>query len=137
MPVSLFLRSPHEERLFALGWKDNCYSYGDPDTYMAHPRGTLERRRLNAAMAFSRGKALVGVDGAHAASEKEGETEDLDELLDELVRRDGARPDEDMFLPQPMSSLIQSLPSLLRESRRGGLYQQNWTSNQLLERRKL
>jgi hypothetical protein len=84
-------------------------------------------------MTFSRGRALFGVDGANATAEKEGETEDMDEL----VCREGARADEDMFLPQPMPSLIQSLPSLLRESRRGGLCQKNWTSNQLLEKRKL
>ena len=101
--------SPREEQLFTLGWKDNCYFYGDAETYMTRPSGTLERRRLYTTMTLSRG--TMEVDGAHATADKEDESEDLDDI----IRRESGRSDEDMFLPQPIPSLIQSLPSLLQK----------------------
>ena len=98
---------------------------------MTRPSGTLERRRLYTTMTLSRG--TMEVDGAHATADKEDESEDLDDI----IRRESGRSDEDMFLPQPIPSLIQSLPSLLQKSRKIASYQQNWTSDQLLERKKL
>jgi hypothetical protein len=64
------------------------------------------------------------------AGEKEGEPNDLDELVCQ------ERSDEDMYLPQPISPLLQCLPDLLRNNRNSDSYHSNWTSNQLLERRK-
>jgi hypothetical protein len=128
-------RPPREERLFTLGWKDNCYFFGDSDTYMTMPSTARERRELHAWMATSRGDCLSGRDGGVNAP-AEQEDEELDDLED-IIRRECAISDEDMFLPRPVPTLIESLPSLLRQSRKCSSYQQNWTSNQVLDRKQI
>jgi hypothetical protein len=128
----LFATSPGEERLFALGWKDNSYFFGDNETYMTFPTNSRERRLLDATMSTIRGRSLPWIDGAVAAKE-----EDIDEDdIDAVVRREGCQSEEDMFLARDMPASLLTLPSLLRGARGGSLLTKKWPRHELLEQSK-
>lgn len=61
--------------------------------------------------------------------------EEIADDLDDIARRDSNGWEEDMFLPQPLSALCESLPHLLRKPHQAVLTNHDWRSNQLLRQR--
>jgi len=133
LPSLLFSYSPREERLFDLGWKDNCYFYGDANTYVTHPATAHERRLLRTMDTTSRENRCYEIGTTNDSADDGDESTDLDGLAQQQV---SLSTEDDRFLPQQVPSLLLSLPSLLRKAGSENLYQKNWTSNQLLDQRR-
>jgi len=98
--------SPSEERLFTLGWKDNCGYFGTNESYMSLPAALLDRRLLKRTESAVRGLSLSSVE--------DFELPEDDEEYNGLVF---GRCEEDMFLFTPTPTSILSLPTLLRRTR--------------------
>lgn len=131
-----FSYRPREDKLFALGWKENCYFFGDADTYVTYPSTSQERQLLRTMESTSRGQWCCEM-GAILDPVEEEEEDPLSTDLDELMhQRVPLLADDDKFLPQQIPSLIQSLPSLLRGEWGESWYKKHWTSNQLLDKRR-
>jgi hypothetical protein len=126
--VMIFHR-PSEDRLYSLGWKDNCFFHGTPETYMVRPTTAQERRSLNSWMEASRGEKSSTV---HVTTNPERDEEGSSDL-DDIILREHRISEEDMFLPQPLPILLDSLPHLLHTTQNAAAYKQNWVSDQLLE----
>ncbi len=102
---------------------------------MTLPTTGQERRSLCEMMETTRGKAMSTPDlGLIAPTDK---IEDALDDLDDIVRRDYNVSEEDMFCPQPLPILLESLPQILRASRHSDFWNRNGTSNQLLQQRQL
>lgn len=104
---------PREEKLFELGWKDNCYFFGNSETYMVYPTTASERRLINSEMLYSRGHGYNVAAPSPSESKEERENE-ID--IEDLARETTHSMSEDKFLPQQISALVLSLPSLIRQS---------------------
>lgn len=128
------LHSPSEERLFALGWNDKCFFHGCPETYFTRPSTAQERRYLNNDMTTVRGEHLSSTgELAGAAADKEDENP-ID--WEETLRSDSNTTEEDMFLPQRLPILLQTLPQMLRSSKDWAMDLHGWTANKLLDERR-
>lgn len=109
------LHSPREEKLFELGWKDDCYFYGDPETYMTLPSTLNAGRQLNNAMKTARGTTSISRNPAIVPQYVEPNENTTREDLDRFVNHSTFISDEDSFLPFHGRSSILSLPRILRK----------------------
>jgi len=127
-------RPPRAEKLFAMGWNDNCYFHGDAETYVTLP--TLsERKRENQQYFLNRFRgdeavagqlACLGMNQAAASTaispgdlDENFAREDLDRLAHHRCEQErssmgGASLEEDSFLPYGVPPLVLDLPKLLR-----------------------
>ena len=122
----LFRNSPREEKLFALGWKDNCCFYGNSETYMTLPSHS-QRREAKDIMNHFRGDE--GAAGQLACSnnsatlvcdELEQDSvvfrEDLDRFVHLRHHESSAQlsREEDSYLPRSVPQVVLDLPTMLR-----------------------
>jgi hypothetical protein len=122
---SLPYRSPSEDRLFTLGWKDDSYFYGDCESYMNFPTTFRERQLLKRSEKAHRGFSFPSVDTFEAPEDD-----------DEYKGMQFDRSDEGLFLSNPSPTCLLSLPSYLREV--GGSHSVGYSPElDLLESRKL
>ena len=98
-----------------MGWQDNCFFHGTPDTYMTRPGTAPERRLLWSTMESARGEKNPNPDIALAPILLLDKDDEYSNDLDEMVRRGCTSPsEEDMFVVPPISPHIEVLPHLLR-----------------------
>ena len=99
-----------------MGWQDNCFFHGTPETYMTRPGTAPERRLLWSTMESARGEKNPKPDITLVPSiilDKDDENYSND--LEEMIRWGGSHvSEEDMFLLSPISPIIEGLPHLLR-----------------------
>lgn len=107
--IQLIVDRPSEERLFAAGWKDECYFFGDPDCYVTLPQTARERRILNRSEANLRGYAVQQQDAQDSTGEE-------DENSEEKLSLQFDRTEEDCYLPLSIPKYLHSLAVSLRES---------------------
>jgi hypothetical protein len=108
------LYRPREEKLFELGWKDDCYFYGDPETYMTLPCTLKAGRQLHNVMATARGTMPTARNSTFVPPFVDPNEITTREELDRFVHHSTQISDEDCFLPCHIRSPIHSLPSILR-----------------------
>jgi hypothetical protein len=101
---SFLYRSPSEDRLFNLGWKDDSYFYGDCESYMNFPTTFRERQLLKRSEAALRGFSFPSVDVFEAPEDD-----------DDYKGMQFDRSEEGLFLSNPSPTCLLSLPSYLRE----------------------
>ena len=97
--------SPSEERLFTLGWKDDCSFFGCSESYVSNVSALLDRRLLKRTESDVRGLSL--------SSAEDFEPTDDDEDYKGLSFD---KCEEDMFLPAPTPTCLLSLPTFLRQA---------------------
>ncbi|KAG7373933.1 ATPase family associated with various cellular activities AAA [Nitzschia inconspicua] len=109
-------RPPREEKLFEMGWKDTCYFYGDPDTWLI-PLSLREGNEMRRVMSRYRGRDAVedGLSTIPFSAIPFEELEDA-EALDFNCHCLCDKSLEDSYLPQHVPVLIKALPKLLRET---------------------
>ena len=137
--------SPREERLFELGWNDNCYFHGNSETYMTLPSSVSQQHKeanTNPHYFMNRFRGDEGAAGqlacsgmSNAAASNAVSTEDLEEDFSpedfdrfahyqQHYRRQhessscsgGASSEEDSYLPRGVPPAILDLPEILRKS---------------------
>ena len=107
-PRQPFFR-PSEERLFDWGWKENCYFYGNADSFVTAARTPRERRTSLMSMFNDRGM-VYPLDDNDDKTIDDPDDQSISEVVDTGV------DEEDQFLPPRDTPLVSSLPSLLRSS---------------------
>ena len=125
--------SPREDKLFELGWNDNCYFHGNADTYMTLP-SISQRRDANIFMNHFRGdEASAGqlaittatttaIGGGAVSPSFDDETNNFSrEDFDWYANQEScaAASEEDSYLPQYIPPLIKNLPNILRNATGG------------------
>lgn len=111
-PFSLF--RPREEKLFEMGWKDNCYFYGDPQTWMIPLSTKLGSEARNHARSFrGRDSILESLSTISICAIPPEEVDNMDEL--EFNAHHLCEVDhEDMYILQEIPSLLKTLPQFLK-----------------------
>jgi hypothetical protein len=96
-----------------MGWKDNCYFYGDPDTYLT-PLSLKNGIEARSVMKSFRGKDSIEYNLAVVpiAAISPDEVENLEDV-EFNAHHSCNRSLEDMYLPQPVPELLKILPQLL------------------------
>lgn len=133
--------SPREEKLYELGWNENCYFHGNAETYMTLP-SFAQRKESNIFMNRFRGddvsagqlsaknsSSAVGGSGTVGgglatatmiSSFPDDKTITLSrEDFDWYANQDAVRAvsiEEDLFLPRFVPTAIRNLPSILRQN---------------------
>jgi hypothetical protein len=103
--LSVVYFSPSEDRLFASGWKDDCFFYGDAEQYMTHPTTLRERMLLKRSGEALRGFSLPR-DEAFEAPEDD----------DDYKFMTFDRTEEGVFLSNPSPTSLLSLPFYLKNA---------------------
>jgi len=106
-------RPPREEKLFSLGWKDSCYFYGDPETYVTQPSMSVGKSMNYHLQNFRANESIVAdfvfaSDGARDPDEIESR-----EDLDRNAHLECQISEVDCFLPYQTPAVLQMLPSTL------------------------
>jgi hypothetical protein len=97
--------SPTEERLFANGWKDNCYFFGDSDSFVTNPAVTArERMLLRQTESMLRGLSL-----RETTTVDETDCDDAGETVVQM------RSEEDWLLPDLLAPCLLALPLYLQK----------------------
>jgi hypothetical protein len=116
LPHNIFLRilscRPRDDKLFKLGWKDNCYFYGDPETYMIFQSMSESKQMVEDMMNFRGNESNICVPTAPppAVSEEVQTREDLDSN----AHLECHYTYEDCFLSRPIPAPLKLLPDILR-----------------------
>ena len=112
---------PSFERLFSLGWNEDCYFFGNSDTYVTNPCDGRERKLLAFGESLERGLArpLTTVLPALDPLQDEDchDTGGSESTLSDSIKLHKAprrATEEDQFIRPPCASSILSLPSHLR-----------------------
>lgn len=98
---------------------------------MTLPSSRREHRLFSAAM---RGRTSSKLEGAAANTDKEEAV--VSEDIDDIFRSEGIGSEEDVFLAQNVPASLLLLPCLLREARCPANWNNCWTNDHLLERRR-
>jgi DNA polymerase III delta prime subunit len=106
-------RPPREEKLYELGWKDNCYFFGNPETYMT-PLSMKLGKYANDVTDFFRGRDSVG-EGSVPTPFVPVENIDSREDFDFMAHCACSSNEEDAYLSVPIPASLQSLPGFLRQ----------------------
>lgn len=131
---SIFSFRCSEERLIAMGWKDTACFYGDNEAYMTMPSSQRELRLIKLSETLARNRSCAISEIAGSASQEEGAFEDETDFV-MWSPPDSKRSDEDCFLPRPVPTPLEYLPSLLLYARK---YPKciNFPKEELLESRR-
>jgi hypothetical protein len=100
---------------------------------MTMPQTAKERRLYHHAMTVSRGGSSVNTEGVPTTTAISIVTKEPQDLSN-TVNCFSPRPEDDNFLPQP-DTIVTSLTMLIRKKSHDW-YQNTWTGNQLLDRKR-